>query len=192
MAPKRDDLKQTIKRSIGESVKQTSADLLVYANTQLFIEKESTLTWKQVNENISTISLRKIQRNNKFISVSDSQDYIGLHADIQPSRVQMHPRGISKLRNLGKKQFRSVDGEAFVANMQEIQDRVKKQLQERNKKYKQRLDSKRRQLEFNVGDLVMKHLWKERFPKEEYNQLKLKNIGPCKILRNFSSNSYET
>lgn len=25
----------------------------------------------------------------------------------------------------------------------------------------------------------------------EYDKLKLKNIGPCKILRNFSANAYE-
>ena len=37
----------------------------------------------------------------------------------------------------------------------------------------------------------MAHLRKERFPKKQYNKLKFKNIGPCKILRNFSANSYE-
>jgi hypothetical protein len=32
---------------------------------------------------------------------------------------------------------------------------------------------------------------KERFPKEKYNKLKIKNIGPCKILRMFFVNDYE-
>ena len=32
---------------------------------------------------------------------------------------------------------------------------------------------------------------RDRFPKGEYNKLKMKKIGPCRILRKFSANSYE-
>ena len=37
----------------------------------------------------------------------------------------------------------------------------------------------------------MAHLRKEIFPRGTYNKLKVKNIEPCKILRNFSANAYE-
>ena len=47
---------------------------------------------------------------------------------------RIHPRGVYELRNLGKQEGRSVDGEYFATNMQELQERVKHKLQERNNK----------------------------------------------------------
>jgi hypothetical protein len=42
-----------------------------------------------------------------------------------------------------------------------------------------------------VGDEVLAHLRKERFPRGKYIKLKMKKIGPCKILRKFAENDYE-
>ena len=75
--------------------------------------------------------------------------------------------------------------------MQKIHDRFKEQLQNNNQKYKSRVDQKRREVQFKVGDEVLAHLRKERFPRGTYNKLNMKNIGPCRILRNFSANAYE-
>ena len=50
---------------------------------------------------------------------------------------------------------------------------------------------RRKEVQFEVGDIVLAHLMKEIFPREEYNKLKLNKIGPCKIIRKFSSNAYE-
>jgi hypothetical protein len=63
-------------------------------------------------------------------------------------------------------------------------------LQSSNQEYKRRVDQHRRELQFEVGDQVLAHLKKERFPRGGNNKLKMK-IGPCKILRKFDANTYE-
>lgn len=70
-------------------------------------------------------------------------------------------------------------------------ERVKKQLHDRNKKYKKIEELKRRQLDFEVGDFLMAHIREGRFPRGEYNNLKHKKIAPCKVLMKFFSNNYE-
>ena len=75
--------------------------------------------------------------------------------------------------------------------MQAIHEQVKQKLQDNNIKQKIIADLKRREVNFEVGDLVLAHQRRERFPKREYNKLKFKKIGPCRILRKFSANAYE-
>ena len=77
----------------------------------------------------------------------------------------MHPRGVYELRYLGKQEKRSAQGEYFAVGMHELQETIKKRLQESAKKYKHRVDIRRREVNFQIGDLVMAYLKKERFPK---------------------------
>jgi hypothetical protein len=92
---------------------------------------------------------------------------------------------------MNQDEFRSAGAEDFAIEMQKFHDRVREQLQDNNLKYKNRVDQKRREVQFVVGDEVLAHLRKERFPRGTYNKLKMKKIRPCMILIKFAANAYE-
>jgi hypothetical protein len=75
--------------------------------------------------------------------------------------------------------------------MRELHSKIKEKLQSSNQEYKCKEDQNRREFKFEVGDLVLAHLRKEKFPRGMYNKLKMKKIGSCNILRKFEANAYE-
>jgi hypothetical protein len=103
----------------------------------------------------------------------------------------MQLRGVYESRDLENNEFRSIGAEDFAAEMQELHSKIKERLQNSNQEYKHRVNQHRIELQFEVGDLVLVHLRRERFPRGTYNKLKMNKIGLCKIIRKFEANTYE-
>jgi hypothetical protein len=75
--------------------------------------------------------------------------------------------------------------------MQKLHIQIRGQLQSSNQEYNCKVNQYLREIQFEVGDQVLAHLRKQRFPRGTYNKLKMKKIGPCNILRKFDANTYE-
>ena len=103
----------------------------------------------------------------------------------------MHPRGVCELRTLGDLDKRIGQAKDFVQTMKEIQDQVRKTIQDNTQKLKAKLDEKRKDIQFVVGDYVMVHLNKVRLQKGVPTKLQMKRIGPCKILARYGANNYK-
>lgn len=95
----------------------------------------------------------------------------------------MNPKGVCELRDLGKFEQRSNDEDDFVETMRELHEEIKQKLKENNHKYKQRSNSTKREVNFEVWDMVLENMRKEIFPRGEYKNIKMNKIIPCIIIK---------
>ncbi|KAG7552856.1 Reverse transcriptase domain [Arabidopsis thaliana x Arabidopsis arenosa] len=71
-----------------------------------------------------------------------------------------------------------------------IHEQVHANLEASTSKYKAAADEHRRDVQFQVGDLVWAVLTKDRFPASTYNKLKARKIGPLEVLEKINNNAY--
>lgn len=71
-----------------------------------------------------------------------------------------------------------------------IHHQVRENLEKATLKYKEAADSHRREVDFQVGNLVWAVLTKDRFPAHTYNKLKARKIGPLEIVEKINNNAY--
>ena len=77
----------------------------------------------------------------------------------------------------------------MVVRIQAMQEKVRQKLETTNVKYKEAADKKRREKIFNVEDLVLIYLKKERFLVGTYNKLKDKKYGSFQITKKINNNT---
>ncbi|GLJ40537.1 hypothetical protein SUGI_0836160 [Cryptomeria japonica] len=75
--------------------------------------------------------------------------------------------------------------------MQEIHEQVRTVLLDTSQRIKEKVDEKRRDIQFVVCDLVIIHLNKERLYKGIHSKLQMRRIGPCKVLEKYGNNAYK-
>lgn len=77
----------------------------------------------------------------------------------------------------------------FAKSMTKVPEQVKRTLGEANQKLKTKMDERRRNVQFGVGDWVLVHLNKARNPKGVPTNLKIHRIGPCNVLAKYDPNA---
>ena len=84
----------------------------------------------------------------------------------------------------------SESAEAFARHVHDLHKDISNHIHSSNTRYKVQVDSRRRHLEFAVGDYIMIRIRPERFPSETVKKLQARCASPFKVLKRIGSNAY--
>uniref|UniRef100_A0A2N9IC59 Reverse transcriptase n=1 Tax=Fagus sylvatica TaxID=28930 RepID=A0A2N9IC59_FAGSY len=84
----------------------------------------------------------------------------------------------------------SESAEAFARHVHDLHKDISNRIHSSKTRYKVQADSRRRHLEFAVGDYVMIRIRPERFPSGTVKKLQARSAGPFKVLKRIGSNAY--
>jgi hypothetical protein len=84
----------------------------------------------------------------------------------------------------------SESAEAFARHVHNLHKDISNRIHLSNTRYKVQADSRRRHLEFVVGDYVMIRIRPKRFPSGTVKKLQARSAGPFKVLKRIGSNTY--
>ncbi|GJT46198.1 putative reverse transcriptase domain, zinc finger, CCHC-type, aspartic peptidase domain protein [Tanacetum coccineum] len=72
-----------------------------------------------------------------------------------------------------------------------LHQQVREHIEKQNKKYKERVDKRRKKVIFKEGDLVWIRLGKEHFPAGRFGKLQARADGPFRVLQRINDNAYK-
>ena len=84
----------------------------------------------------------------------------------------------------------SKSAEAFARHIHDLHKDINNRIHSSNTRYKVQANSRRRHLEFVIGDYIMIRIRPERFPSRTVKKLQAHSAGPFKVLKQIGSNMY--
>ncbi|XP_065871915.1 uncharacterized protein [Euphorbia lathyris] len=85
----------------------------------------------------------------------------------------------------------STDGVKKAELVQSIHEKVRKHIEENNRRVASKVNQHRKRVVFAPGDLVWVHFRKERFPGLRKNKLQPRGDGPFRVLERVNDNAYK-
>ncbi|KAK0592515.1 hypothetical protein LWI29_020549 [Acer saccharum] len=102
----------------------------------------------------------------------------------------IHPRTPLDIISLPIPPRPSEAGLDFAAHMASVHEEVRRKIALQTESYARHANLKKRDQQFDIGDLVMIRLRSERFPPGSYSKLHARRAGPFQVLKKLGPNAY--
>ena len=87
--------------------------------------------------------------------------------------------------------FKHKEGQSKADYVKKLHERVKDQIERKNKSYAKQANKGRKKVVFEPGDWVWVHMRKERFPEQRKSKLQPRGDGPFQVLERINDNAYK-